>query len=186
MAVRGTLSPALAVRSAEVDRVETTLLSTRMSPPLSTVSFARRRDCLVTVKSWFISEWPAWYGPSGPGNIDHDLQAFAASENVLPVGVLVLEGSEVVGAGALKADSIPSHSHLGPWAAAGYVIPSHRGRGVGAFLLQGLVARARELGFQYIYCGTSTANALLARSGWSLIETTELQGKPLGVYRSTA
>jgi len=157
-----------------------------MSPPLSTVPFARRRDCLARVKSWFISEWPGWYGPNGPGNIDHDLQAFAASETVLPVGVLVLEGSEVVGAGALKADSIPSHSHLGPWAAAGYVIPSHRGRGVGAFLLQGLVATARELGFPCIYCGTSTANTLLERSGWSLIETTELHGKPLGVYRNAA
>ncbi len=135
---------------------------------------------------WFVSEWPNWYGPSCPGRVTEDLAAFAASEIQLPVGMVVFEGRVPVGAGALKAQSIPSHSHLGPWAAAGYVLPSCRGRGVGAVLLQGLVAKAQALGYKHVYCGTSTAESLLSRSGWLALETTSLEGKPLTIFRSAA
>ena len=100
--------------------------------------------------------------------------------------MVVFEGQVPIGAGALKAQSIPSHSHLSPWAAAGYVLPPHRGRGVGAVLLQGLVAKAQALGYIHVYCGTSTAENLLTRSGWLPLETTSLEGKLLTVFRSAA
>ncbi len=157
-----------------------------MSPHLSVEPLACHRAHLDTVRAWFVAEWPGWYGPGGPGNIEQDLQAFAAAEDVLPIAMIVFENNQPIGAGALKTESIPSHTHLGPWAAAGYVLPACRGRGVGAVLLQALVDRAKELGFHSVYCGTSIANRLLERSGWCLIETTHLQGKPLGIYRSVA
>jgi GNAT superfamily N-acetyltransferase len=158
----------------------------KMQPTRTSLPLAERRDCVAAVKAWFVTEWPNWYGPGGPGDIDQDLQAFAASSSALPVGMLVFEGSQLVGAAALKAESIPSHTHLGPWAGAGYVLPSHRGRGLGAFLLQSLVIKAHELGFSNVYCGTSTANSLLERAGWRLVETIEHDGKPLGIYRSAS
>lgn len=153
---------------------------------LQALPFARRCDCIDAVRGWFVAEWPAWYGPGGPGDIDRDLQAFSASESVLPVGMLVFERGQVVGAAALKHESIPSHSHLGPWAAAGYVLPTHRGRGIGGFLLASLVDKARALGHANVYCGTSTADTLLLRLGWQLIETTQMRGQPLGIYRMGA
>ncbi len=153
---------------------------------LTVEPLAHRRECIDLVKSWFVSEWPSWYGPGGPGNVEQDVNAFAASEDALPVGMLVFEGNQPIGAGALKAESIPTHAHLSPWAAAGYVLPTHRGRGVGAVLLHGIVDKAKQLGFARVYCGTSTANSLLVRAGWSLVETTSLQDKPLGIYRSAA
>ncbi len=130
-----------------------------------------------------MAEWPAWYGAGGAGDVDRDLLEFSASEADLPVGLLVFEGDEVVGIAALKAHSIPSHTHLGPWAAAGFVLPSQRGRGIGAYLLQGLVAQAANLGFSEVYCGTSTANSMLERSGWELLETIVHDEKSLGIYR---
>lgn len=157
-----------------------------MTPSLTVEPLAHRRELIGTVAEWFASEWPAWYGPDGQGDLAADLESFARADAALPVGLVVFERGKPVGAAVLKAESIPSHRHLGPWAAAGYVLPSHRGRGVGAFLLQGLVERANLLGFSRIYCGTRTANRLLERSGWDLIETTMLQGEPLGIYRSQA
>ena len=61
---------------------------------------------------------------------------------------------------ALKAESIASHRHLSPWAATGYVLPSHRGHGIGAQRLSWLLllAEAGDLGFSHVYCGTSTSS----------------------------
>ncbi|MCK7493268.1 MAG: GNAT family N-acetyltransferase [Comamonadaceae bacterium] len=108
------------------------------------------------------------------------------SETVLPVGVLAFIEGRPVGAGALKAESIATHKHLSPWAAAGYVVPQLRGRGIGAALLASLVAKGRAMGYKAIYCGTSTAQSLLMRCGWQAIESTAVEGKQLMVFRSAA
>jgi GNAT superfamily N-acetyltransferase len=147
---------------------------------------ALHRELIPLVAEWFTSEWPGWYGAGGQGNVSQDLEAFAASETHLPVGMIIFENDVPVGAGVLKVQSIPSHTHLSPWAAAGYVSPSCRGRGLGALLLQALVEKARELGFARIYCGTSTAERLLLREGWQPLEVTEHSGQPLTVFQSAA
>jgi GNAT superfamily N-acetyltransferase len=120
----------------------------------------------------FKTEWPDWYGPDGPGDAETDLLEFANPAGALPVGVIALADSgSPVGIAALKAMSISTHPHLGPWAVAGYVIPSRRREGIGAGLLSALVAEAERLGFDEIYCATASAVSLLERAGWSLIET---------------
>jgi GNAT superfamily N-acetyltransferase len=147
---------------------------------------ARHRELLPLVAQWFISEWPTWYGPVGPGDIESDLTAFAASEGVLPIGILGFEDGVPVGAGALKVESIPTHKHLSPWAGAGFVLPERRGRGIGAVLLHALVTKANVLGFSHVYCGTSTSESLLKRAGWSPMEITVHDSKPLTIFRSAA
>ena len=157
-----------------------------MSGTLIVEPLARHRSLLPVLNGWFVSEWPAWYGAGGQGNIGQDLNAFSASEVSLPVGFVAFSDGTPVGAGALKAESIPTHNHLSPWAAAGFVLPECRGRGIGAALLAALVAHARSLGYNHVFCGTSTAESLLQRSGWSAVEVTQHAGKPLTVFRSAA
>lgn len=153
---------------------------------LTTELLCHRRDLVPLVSSWLLKEWPQWYGAGGPGDLQRDVQEFSASSSVLPIGIVVFAEDTPVGFGALKAESIPSHTHLSPWAAAGVVLPSHRGRGIGATLLQALVAQAKAVGFQAVYCGTSTAANLLTRSGWQLLESVTHAGQPLSIYRSGA
>lgn len=132
--------------------------------------------------SWFVQEWPEWYGRGGRGNAEADLHAFAASEATLPIGVVAFDGDAPVGVAALKSASLPTHGHLSPWAAAGFVLPAHRGRGIGATLLEALVQQAPKLGYQRIYCGTATAVPLLRRSGWSELEVTQHEGESLVIF----
>jgi len=40
----------------------------------------------------------------------------------------------------------------------------------------------KALGFDSIYCGTSTANLLLQHSGWRAIDAVQLLGKDVSVY----
>lgn len=64
---------------------------------------ARHRGLLPLVAQWFISEWPTWYGPGRLGDVDADLNAFADSEDVIPVGMVAFEDGVPVGTGVLRS-----------------------------------------------------------------------------------
>lgn len=138
------------------------------------------------VAAWLLVEWPAWYGTGGEGNLEGDVNDFAASEVELPIGIVAFEDEVPVGFGALKKESISTHTHLAPWAGAGYVSPQRRGHGIGCALLSALVEHARSLGHTSVYCGTSTAVTLLNRAGWQEVEHVLYAGKPLVIFRSGA
>ena len=150
-------------------------------------ALARHPEQLPLLARWMVEEWPQWYGAGGRGDAAVDLHAFAASESALPVGVIAFDGSVPVGMAALKSQSLPSHSHLSPWAAAGLVVPARRAQGIGARLLDALVDRAHGLGHAQIFCATATAASLLRRGGWLLREAVTFEGQALQVFaRDTA
>lgn len=142
---------------------------------------AAHPEVLPLLEAWFKQEWPSYYGSDGPGDARTDLQSFA-NLGSLPVGVVALRNGKVCGVAALKAESIPSHRHLSPWAAAGLVEPALRGQGIGSKLLRGLEAQAHALGFRRIYCATNTGESLLQRCGWQLMERIVHEGEDLGIY----
>jgi GNAT superfamily N-acetyltransferase len=152
-----------------------------MPQALSIEPLSQHPWAIPVLREWFEQEWPSYYGAGGPGSALLDLQAFA-HQGRLPVGVVALQGDTVCGVAALKSTSIASHAHLSPWAAAGLVHPSMRGQGIGRLLLGALEHQARGLGFNHIYCGTSTAESLLQRCGWRLLERTIHDGERLGIY----
>ncbi len=139
-------------------------------------------EALAALRRMFEAEWPSWYGARGPGSAADDLRAFSAASG-LPFGVVALRRSEVCGVAALKAESIPSHRHLTPWAAAGVVKASLRRQGIGSALLAALEEEARNRGCRAIHCATSTSESLLQRRGYRLLERVTHAGQDLGVYR---
>jgi len=146
---------------------------------------ARHRDVLPTLAEWMYMEWSSWYGPDGPGDAMLDLERYAASETRLPVGLVAFRDGQLVGLCALKDDVLPPVPHLGPWAGAGLVGPDFRRRGVGASLLHATVELARTLGFAHIYCATATSHTLMAREGWDAVQSVELHGTPVVIYRKS-
>ncbi|MGA6925597.1 MAG: GNAT family N-acetyltransferase [Desulfosarcina sp.] len=142
---------------------------------------AAHAEVLPLLQRWFEMEWPSYYGKDGPGNAQRDLQVLA-NRGSLPMGLVAFCGDRLCGVAALKAESIASHRHLSPWAAAGLVKPSERGRGIGTQLLAGLEREACRLGFQRLYCATNTAESLLHRRGWKLMELIVHEGVDLGIF----
>ena len=148
---------------------------------LSIEPLALHSHVIPILCEWFEAQWSDYYGPGGKGSALQDLKA-CANQGSLPVGMVALQAGRVCGFVALKAKSIESHSHLLPWAAAGLVHPSMRGRGIGGLLLGALEEQAREQGFECIHCATSSAHRLLQRRGWWLLDSVVHDGKRLGVY----
>lgn len=133
-----------------------------------------------TLQGWFEAEWPSHYGARGPGDARRDLEAYSNADG-LPFGVVALVDGSVCGAAALKGDSIASHGHLSPWAAAGLVRRDLRGRRIGQRLLIALEEHARAVGSAGSIA-TGTAESLRRRCGWRLLERIIHAGETLGIY----
>ena len=54
-------------------------------------------EVLPIVAAWFQSEWPDWYGPGGPGDVERDVSSYA-NEGSLPVGLVAFIAGEPCGA----------------------------------------------------------------------------------------
>lgn len=141
-------------------------------------------DALPVLERLFQTEWPDYYGETGPGDAHLDLVAYSNRDR-LPIGVIAFSGSEPCGVAALKADSISTHAHLTPWLSGGMVAPQFRRKGIGALLASAVEKVACDLGFTTIYSGTSTANNLLLREGWRLLETVQYHDEPVSIYEKT-
>lgn len=141
-------------------------------------------EVLPALQAWFEAEWPAYYGPGGRADARRDLEAYASLAG-LPFGVVAFLDASVCGVAALKEGSIATRAHLSPWAAAGLVRRDLRGQGIGAQLVRALERQAKAMGFSRIYCGTATAENLLRRAGWQLLEHVGHDGEVLGIYEKT-
>jgi GNAT superfamily N-acetyltransferase len=139
-------------------------------------------EVIPILKEWFETEWESYYGPAGPGDAYSDLLAYA-NRDELPVGVVAFLEDEVRGVAALKSESITTHSHLGPWAAAGLVSPLYRRRGIGTELVRAIEQIAKNLGYARIYCGTFTANRILERRGWQFMQRVKYNGEHVSIYQ---
>jgi GNAT superfamily N-acetyltransferase len=153
-----------------------------MSAILRISNLADHPEAIPVIRKWFEMEWAAYYGPGGPGDAEQDLLAYSRRRQ-LPVGLIAFYEDQLCGIAALKSHSMSTHPHLGPWAAAGLVLPPFRGRGVGSSLLRALEEVARDLGYSTIYCGTATAIGLLERNGWQFMEGVRYDGENVSIYQ---
>ena len=157
-----------------------------MKQELSIRRLSGHRELLPFVASWFREEWPGWYGASGTGNAQDDLLAYASAKDAIPFGLVAFHRDIPCGFGALKKEAIPADSPLGPWVGAGYVRPEFRRRGIGTLVLRALTQEARRIGFEHVYCGTSTSVSLLARERWEVLEVVRHAGARVTVFKSPA
>jgi len=142
---------------------------------------ADRPELVPVITGWFEAEWPQWYGVGKENDARRDLEA-SSRKNELPIVLVAFIGEEPVSTASLRDRSIPSHTHLTPWATRGLTLEHYRNQGIGAELLTALERVARDLGYPTIYCGTSQANTLLERSGWQLRERTDWDGEEMAIY----
>lgn len=119
-------------------------------------------DVISELADWYVSEWEPYYGQTGPGDAWADLEA-RRSREALPVGLVAMEGGQVLGTAALGLDVT---TNLTPSIIGLLVGPNHRGRGIGTALLERCVDVARELQHRRLYVSTNSLGSLLGKLGW--------------------
>ncbi len=78
----------------------------------------------------------------------------ASDPGRIPLSLLALADDAPVGTVNLIHSDSTRRPHLHPWLAALFVVPEHRGAGVGRALCRAVVGEARRLGVSDLFLGT--------------------------------
>ena len=122
--------------------------------------------------------------PDGPGDAVEDLRS-SCNRRALPLTLVALKGDELCATGALKAESVETHKHLGPGVAALLVTPKYRRQGIRGQLVDALEELARELGFKQLYYGADVTDRYLEGNGCEPLERVSYLSGEGSIYRKT-
>jgi N-acetylglutamate synthase-like GNAT family acetyltransferase len=128
-------------------------------------------DVLATLAQWQHSEW----GHLRPGDTVEKRQARLQSysnRDRIPLTVVGLEGSEVLGSASLVSHDMETRMELTPWLAGVYVGEQYRRRGIGAELVRRIMTEAGKLDIPLLYLYTVHSEKFYAALGWTLLERT--------------
>eukprot|EP01044_Picomonas_judraskeda_P005738 COSAG03_NODE_551_length_6981_cov_20.070038_2_plen_233_part_00 len=127
------------------------------------------------VAGWLIAEWPhlfpddteEWY-------LDEWARGDANGTSAPPHCVVAVDGrGQIVGtASVVIDDDLPGATEPGPWLAAVYVLPSHRGKGAGRALVESVSARVE--GGLWLY--TEHEEQWYESMGWERVRESEING----------
>lgn len=117
-------------------------------------------------------------------SIEQCKQTYAMHLNAdnIPLTYVALDDNTPVGMCSLREnDGIPSA--FGPWLGSLVVTPSHQHQGIGRLLIDSVVQKARQLGFEKLYLFTldPTIPAYYERLGWVKIGQDHYKHHPVMV-----
>lgn len=128
-------------------------------------------------------EWANLYLAWGEGEAVEEFRT-ARTDGGIPATLAALdEHHALLGTVSVIEDDLPGFEHLNPWLATLLVLPEHRGRGVGAFLVREAERFAREAGRGEMYLFTEAADGLFRRMGWLEMAETTANGHEVRVFR---
>lgn len=128
-------------------------------------------EALPILAEWQHAEW----GNLRPGDtIEKRMDRLCGYANAdqIPLTVVALDGSEVLGSASLIPHDMDTRMELSPWLAGVYVGVQYRRRGIGAQLVRRIMAEGGRLKLPLLYLYTVHSEKFYAALGWTLLERT--------------
>jgi len=134
-----------------------------------------------TLARWHHGEWQHLYRDWTLAVAETELLDHA-TRKTLPTTLIATRGEVLLGSVSLVEVDAEELAHLGrPWLASLYVAPEHRGRKLGARLIDAVLELAAEQKIETLYLFTSEHVDYYRRMGWQLHTRTDLNGTPVTV-----
>jgi len=135
---------------------------------------AERPDLLSTVATWIYDEWWVDVDGANVGTLTDLLRAHRIKDQ-MPLTLVASLERRPVGTAMLLAHDVETEPwpELSPWLAALYVMPEYRRRGIGAALVNAIVAKATDFGVGALYLATVGQERFYTRLGWQVADRRE-------------
>lgn len=101
----------------------------------------------------------------------------------LPTTLLWMEQGMPIGTVSLELDELGISPELSPWMASLYVLPAHRGRGLGRALVRLALEEARAFGVEMLHLYTPHHQDYYRALGWEYVEECRLRGQIVTLMR---
>lgn len=142
---------------------------------------ARHPACVPQLAAWHYAEWRHLYAGWTPEIVAEELVVHRACA-AIPTTLVALAGDEPVGSvSLLEEDGLPGYAHCSPWLASLYVDVPFRGRGIGARLVQRVMALARALDVPRLHLFTPGQEAFYTALGWRPFAPATAEGRAVTV-----
>ena len=135
-------------------------------------------EVVATLAQWQHAEW----GHIRPGDTAEKRAARLrtwVNRDCIPLTVVALEASELLGSASLIAHDMETRMELTPWLAGVFVGEQYRRRGVGAQLVRRIMAEAGQLKIPLLYLYTVHSEHFYAALGWTLQERTSYRDQKI-------
>lgn len=145
--------------------------------PMQFEFLINRPDAIPVIGRWYNEEWGR---PHRDEKLEETIESLHAYLNVdrIPFILVATENDTILGAAQLKyremANIYPDKEH---WLGGVYVLPEHRGRGLGSRLANEIASRAPAHDVDVLYLQTERLDGGLYRPlGWKPIEQVNNNG----------
>ncbi|TYS63503.1 GNAT family N-acetyltransferase [Sutcliffiella horikoshii] len=109
--------------------------------------------------------WQQWGSKENFKFYEDAILHSATTSSDIPRFYVAVEDGEIIGTYAILRNDINSRQDLCPWLACLYVAEEHRGKGIGAKLLEHGLSVAAEKGYESLYLTTDIEH-YYERYGW--------------------
>ncbi|KPB04140.1 GNAT family N-acetyltransferase [Bacillus sp. CHD6a] len=109
--------------------------------------------------------WQQWGSEENFKFYEDAILHSATTSSDIPRFYVAVEEGEIIGTYAILRNDLNSRQDLCPWLACLYVAEKHRGKGIGAKLLDHGLSEAAEKGYENLYLTTDLEN-YYERYGW--------------------
>ncbi len=131
---------------------------------------------------WHAQEWGHLYDTWDQVQAEAEFAAMTTA-GVLPTTWVAFDGDRrdegaVMGSVTLAlTDDLPGYESLSPWLVSLFVAPAHRNGGVGAALVERLMAEADGLGVDTVWLFTAGQEGYYLERGWRCVERLDVHGE---------
>ena len=137
-------------------------------------------EVIPTLAQWQHAEW----GHTRPGDTVEARRARIESwcnRDRIPLAVVALDTSEVLGSASLIASDMETRMELTPWLASVFVGEPYRRKGVGAAVVRRIMDEAGNLEVPLLYLYTVHSEKFYASLGWTLLERTSYREQKVAI-----
>jgi RimJ/RimL family protein N-acetyltransferase len=139
-------------------------------------------EVIPALARWFRAQWPEYYAARSLADIARDFHS-EKNRDGLPIRLVAFADGELAGTITLRGQAIRTLPEYRPGLGGLLVTGQHRGRGIGTELVRAGMDLARKQGYDRVYATTASAQGILERLGWELVQMVAHDDEQLALYR---